>query len=238
MAEGRGKGAGKGMRWWVLPLVVLVVWGLARGGKDDGGEPSAGPSATPSPSASSPSAPGHGQDDPDGGGKSGSSSTRRSDDPARYAPQVRKYAAAAGVSPRLVMAILYNEAYKPHDPELERSWQRMKPDAAFGIANMHRAAFEATRRGRDFADRRWDELPDDRDLAIEAAAWHLHDLAAQLGDRRGGGLNKNELLALGYNAGASNMLAFARGASPGSQAASYLDKLRGNWDKAAEALDR
>lgn len=157
-------------------------------------------------------------------------------DPAHFAVQVRGSAARAGVSAQLLMAILYNEDYKPHDPELERSWQHFKPDAAFGIANMHRAAFEEVRRGRSFAGRRWDELPDHPDLAIEAAAWHLHDLAARLPRRTGGKFGRDELLALGYNTGARNMRAFAAGAKPGAQAQSYLDELHENWTKAGDAV--
>ncbi|KEF18246.1 hypothetical protein ADK47_05650 [Streptomyces rimosus subsp. rimosus] len=159
-------------------------------------------------------------------------------DPSRFAPQVVTHARQAGVNARLLMAILYNEAYKPHDPAWERAWQRSKPDAAFGIANMHRAAFDQTKRGRDFADRDWHELPDDRDLAIKAAAWYLHDLDAQLPARRSGSLSRDELLALGYNTGAGNMRAFARGTAPGPQAQSYLDRLHDNWATAQQALQR
>ena len=101
-------------------------------------------------------------------------------DPARFAVQVRKYAGQAGIRPQLLMAILYNESYKPHDPELERSWAKIDSDPAFGIANMHRPAFDDTKRGRAFAGRKWEELPDDPSLAIQAAAWHLHDLAKRL----------------------------------------------------------
>jgi len=158
-------------------------------------------------------------------------------DPAHFAGQVRKSAAKAGVNPQLLMAILYNEDYKPHTPELERSWQRIKPDASFGIANMHRAAFDETKRGR-FPKRQWEELPDHPDLAIEAAAWHLHDLARRIPDKRSATFTKDELLALGYNAGAGNMRAFARGAHPGPQARSYLDNLHANWPKSASALAR
>ncbi|MFC3454821.1 lytic transglycosylase domain-containing protein [Amycolatopsis speibonae] len=157
-------------------------------------------------------------------------------DPARFATQVKARAAEAAVSPRLVMAILYNESYKPHDPELERQWQELKPNASFGVANMHKAAYEQTRRGRAFADRAWRELPDDSDLAIRAEAWYLHDLAAQLPGKRAGTLTTEELLALGYNTGPGNMKAFARGTKPGIQAQSYLDTLHANWGKAEEAL--
>ncbi|WP_206506195.1 lytic transglycosylase domain-containing protein [Streptomyces chrestomyceticus] len=157
-------------------------------------------------------------------------------DPSRFAPQVVAHARQAGVSARLLMAILYNEAYKPHDPEWERAWQRTKPDAAFGIANMHKAAFDQTKRGRDFADRDWHELPDDRDLAIKAAAWYLHDLGRQLPTQRSGSLSRDELLALGYNTGAGNMRAFARGTAPGPQAQTYLDRLHNNGTRAQQAL--
>jgi hypothetical protein len=157
-------------------------------------------------------------------------------DPARFAPQVRRHAAAAGIGAQLLMAILYNESYKPHDPKLERAWQKLDPEAAFGVANMHRAAFDETKRGRDFADRDWTELPDDPDLAIEAAAWYLHDLAAQLPPHWPAKYTKDELLALGYNAGPGSMAAFAKGAKPGSVAQSYLDKLHANWDVAGRAV--
>ncbi|GHJ41311.1 transglycosylase SLT domain-containing protein [Streptomyces sp. TS71-3] len=157
-------------------------------------------------------------------------------DPAGYASQVRTRARQAGVSSQLLMAILYNESYKPHDPGLERAWQRYKPDAAFGIANMHRATFDATRQGRDFADRRWEDLPGDRDLAIEAAAWYLHDLSVQLPTHWPAPFTRNELLALGYNSGAGNMRAFARGRSLGDQVASYLSRLHANWSEAGKAV--
>jgi Transglycosylase SLT domain len=163
-------------------------------------------------------------------------STTETTGPAHYAAAVRTHARRAGVNPQLLMAILYNEAYKPHNPALERAWQKIHPDSAFGIANMHKAAFDEAKRGRDFADREWRELPDDPDLAIEAAAWHLHDLARQLPARRPAQYTKDDLLALGYNAGAGSMKAFAGGAKPGQVAQSYLDRLHKNWAKAGAAL--
>lgn len=156
-------------------------------------------------------------------------------DPSRYAAQVRTRAAEAGVDPQLVMAILYNESYKPHDPELERAWQKIKPDAAFGVANMHRATFDQTKHGRPFAARTWEQLPDDPDLAIQAEAWYLHDLSTQLPAAHGK-YQTSELLALGYNTGPGNMKAFARGTKPGAQAQTYLDTFRTNQAKAATAL--
>jgi hypothetical protein len=165
-------------------------------------------------------------------------------DPDRLAPEVRAHADATGVNPVLLMAILYNESYKPHVPLLERAWQKLHRDSAFGVTNMHRGAYEHARRGRPFAGRAWKELPRDPGLAIQAAAWHLHDLAARLPHRPAGSpapspaspLTTDELLALGYNAGARNMLRFASGTRPGPQAQAYLDRLREHWSQAEETL--
>jgi hypothetical protein len=173
---------------------------------------------------------------PAGAAATGAAPAPGPDDPAQFAPQVRTYAGQAGIDPQVLMAILYNESYKPHDPALERAWQKLDPDAAFGVANMHQDAFDDTKRGRDFADRDWQDLPDDPGLAIEAAAWYLHDLAAQLPASWSARYTKDELLALGYNAGPATMKAFARGGTPGSVAQSYLDRLHANWDTAARAL--
>ncbi|MET7303467.1 transglycosylase SLT domain-containing protein [Embleya sp. NPDC005575] len=208
----------RGYRWW--PAAALLVVAGA-------GAVACDPPKTGSARASGSAAPGVADTAAAKGGGG---------QPARYAPRVVEYARAAGIDPQLLMAILHNESYKPHDSALERAWQKLKPDSAFGIANMHKAAFDEAKQGRDFADRDWRDLPDDPDLAIEAAAWHLHDLAAQLPAKWAGALTKNELLALGYNTGAGNTLAFARGVQPGSQASSYLDRLHDNWAKSGKEV--
>ncbi|MFB6723139.1 transglycosylase SLT domain-containing protein [Kribbella sp. NPDC056345] len=217
-----------GKRWWVVVAGVLVVGVWSARDKD---EPQSAPEtvvstkSTPKPTKSAQPPP----------AERSVGNWYDNYDPAHFAVQVRKSAKKAAVNPQLLMAILYNEDYKPHNPELERSWQRIKPDASFGIANMHRAAFNETKRNR-FAKRQWEELPDHPDLAIEAAAWHLHDLANRIPANRASKLTKDELLALGYNAGAGNMRAFARGARPGAQAQSYLNNLHENWEKSGKAL--
>lgn len=157
-------------------------------------------------------------------------------DPARFAEQVVAHAREAGVNPQLVMAILYNESYKPHDPASERAWLRIKPDAALGIGNMHRATFDQVKQGRGFAQRNWSELPDDPDLAIRATAWYLRDLAAELPAKHPASYTADELLALGYNAGPGTMLVLARGGPLGPQTQEYLDTLRRNWAPAGEAV--
>ncbi|MEV5573584.1 transglycosylase SLT domain-containing protein [Spirillospora sp. NPDC052269] len=203
--------------WLVLPLAVVAALLTVKNGdsaKPDAAEkPAAKPSATRA--------------------DEGRPNDRS---PDHFASQVRQYAREAKVDPTLLMAILYNESDKPHDPELERTWQRFKPDAAFGIANMHKAAFNDTKDGRPFQNRRWEELPDDPALAVRAAAWFLHDLARQLPSDRSSDFSKSDLLALGYNAGAGNMRLFAQGTKPGAMAGSYLKRLHDNWAKAQRAL--
>jgi hypothetical protein len=213
-------------RWVVVAVFAVALYVIIHAAGTPQSDTSRPAGVSPSSSAGSPT----------GSASPSASASASPYDPADYASQVRTWARRTGVSARLVMAVLYNEAYKPHDPEVERVWQKYKPDASFGIANMHRATFDETKKGRDFADRRWEELPDDRDLAIEAECWYLHDLAAQLPASRPASYSRDELLALGYNTGAGNMLAFARGATPGSQAQSYLDRLHVNWAKAGKAV--
>ncbi|MFD7304970.1 transglycosylase SLT domain-containing protein [Streptomyces pharetrae] len=141
----------------------------------------------------------------------------------------------AAVSPLLVMTVLHNEAYKPHHPLLERLWQWWKPEAAYGVANMHRATFERVRRTHGLSER-WQDLRDDPTFAIHAAALHLKDLDRSLPKRHVRRYTRDELLALGYNAGERNMQAFARGVPPGPLARSYLRRFRAYRSRAAEAL--
>jgi hypothetical protein len=74
------------------------------------------------------------------------------------------------------------------------------------------------------------------DLAIQAAAWYLHDLAGRLPASWPAHYTKDELLALGYNAGPGNMRTFAQGGRPDSTAQAYQDRLHDNRAKAEQAL--
>jgi hypothetical protein len=149
---------------------------------------------------------------------------------------VRTYAAAAGIDPRLLMAILYNENYKPHDPAMQRAWLSLNPDASLGIANMYKAAFDDTKRGRDFAGRSWEELPDDPALAVEAAAWYLHDLASYIPVGYSGPYLDTDLLAIGYNAGPSTLTAAVNGSHLTASVEDYVNELHANWTTAEKAL--
>lgn len=217
MAKSRGNG------WWVVALVVAaaLVWAITRGSAHQEAGATASPTAPATTTSPSPSA---------------SATGRSQDDPALFTPEVTRYAHQAGIDPQLLMAILLNESYKPHDPAFQREWLQMKPTASLGIANMHQAAYDQVRQGRSFAARPWTDLIDDPALAIEAAAWYLHDLDRELPAHHSAAYTTDELLALGYNAGAGNMRAFAEGVTPGAQSAGYLTTFRSNWPKAAADL--
>ncbi len=156
-------------------------------------------------------------------------------DPADHAAACVRSAARAGVPPLLVLTVLHNEAYKPHNPLLERLWQWWKPGASYGVANMHRATFEQVRRDHGLSGR-WEDLRDDPAFAVHAAALHLGDLDRRLPRRHVRRYTRDELLALGYNAGAHNMRAFARGVPPGPMARSYLRRYRAHRSRAADIL--
>ncbi|MFJ5264741.1 lytic transglycosylase domain-containing protein [Streptomyces sp. NPDC088387] len=156
-------------------------------------------------------------------------------DPGDYAESVARSAEEAGVPAVLVMTVLHNEAYKPHHPLLERLWQWWKPGASFGVANMHRAAFERVRVTHGLQGR-WQDLRDDPDFAIRAAALHLKDLDQRLPKLHAGRYTRDELLALGYNTGERNMRAFARGVPPGPLARSYLRRFRTYRGRAAQVI--
>jgi hypothetical protein len=213
----------------VVALAGVLVWAVMHG---HGGSSRDAAAATPSASAAHPVSD-HPSPSPSG---TGGGWYHGSYDPSQFAAQVRNRAHEAGVDPQLVMAVLYNEDYKPHDPSFERDWLKLKPTASLGLANMHQATFDQVKQGRPFASRSWLELPDDPDLAIRAEAWYLHDLAAQLPTQHVSSLTTDELLVLGYNTGPGNMRAFARGVSLGPQAQQYLDTTRSNWAKAGKAI--
>ncbi|MEU2930607.1 lytic transglycosylase domain-containing protein [Streptomyces sp. NPDC007251] len=156
-------------------------------------------------------------------------------DPADYAAVVVRSAKEAEVSPLLVMTVLHNEAYKPHHPLLERLWQRWKPEASFGVANVHRATFERVQQAHGLTGR-WQDLRDDPAFAIRVAALYLKGLDQSLPRRRVRRYTRDELLALGYNTGERNMRALARGVPPGPMARSYLRRFRAHRTRAAKAL--
>jgi hypothetical protein len=105
-----------------------------------------------------------------------------------------------------------------------RSWYWRFCTARLAEPEAGRATFEQTRRGRPFATRQRQHLPDDPGLA------------AQLPAKHSGEYRTDELLAPGCNAGPGNMKAFARDTAPGAQARTSPADLRANWAKAGTAV--
>ncbi|MEV6971141.1 hypothetical protein AB0M47_39185, partial [Hamadaea sp. NPDC051192] len=141
---------------------------------------------------------------------------------------VAKHAAAADIDPRLVLTILMRE-------ENSFGYGRPAEDIKLwfgansrGLGNMHESTFNDTKAKHPdvFGDKQWADLTGDDELSIKATAWYLHDLHDQLPATWSGDHPRDELLAIGYNAGAENMQLIADGTPPGEKARNYVN---GDW---------
>ncbi|MFD1319678.1 hypothetical protein [Micromonospora sonneratiae] len=160
---------------------------------------------------------------------------------------VVNHANAAGIDPRLLLAILVREE---GSFGYSRPWEDIKTwvlqdEASRGLGNMSKATFEETRRKHPelFGSRQFHELTGDDELSIQTTAWHLRDLLDQLPTTWPGDYTRDELLAIGYNAGASNMLPTADGTGEelGDDVRNYLGDDRGVrtwWSRADELICR
>ncbi|MFB7719334.1 hypothetical protein [Nocardia sp. NPDC056100] len=126
-----------------------------------------------------------------------------------------KYGTAAGVDPRLVMAIIYNEgadtpqALRPgYDyGRWAENFVTDKPNGnSLGLTNMKEPAFNKLKEmyPAEFGDRQWSDLMGDNHLAVKAAAYNLKRLQLELGPKVPTAMKAryslNEILAAGYNA--------------------------------------
>jgi len=153
-------------------------------------------------------------------------------DPVGFTRIVVYYATVAGIDPRLLMAVLFNERgvhwqWLPHTQFLEDLrvlGQALGVINSGGLANMSQQSFDQVKQGRDFADRSWSDLASDPILAIEAAAYLLHDLEGQLPATWTSTYKRDELVAMGYNRGPvkMNLVAGPAGGSP-AQAPDQVD---------------
>ena len=157
--------------------------------------------------------------------------------PVKYIDTVVTDAAQAQVDPRLLLAILYNESgchfrHIPHSVACEDF--RSHLNGALGIANMHPAAFaqaQAQSQAGTALTGTWQDLANNPGLDIQAEAWYIAYLDQQLPSTWPSAYGENELLAMMYNGGATNLLPVVQGTEdPGPVAQGYLDDVQGNWD--------
>lgn len=129
-----------------------------------------------------------------------------------------KYGSAAGVDPRLVMAIVYNEGGDTPQalrPGLDLGRETVprgvlpgpvNPDGnSLGLTNMKKPTFDKLKEKypKEFGDSEWSDLIGNDPLAIKATAWNLRRLKDELGPEIPAAMKAryslNQILAAGYN---------------------------------------
>ncbi|MEV6555825.1 hypothetical protein AB0M22_08925 [Nocardia sp. NPDC051756] len=128
-----------------------------------------------------------------------------------------KYGNAAGIDPRLVMAIVYNEGGYRSDSFIEREMSYaydvfireggnlIRPNS-LGLTNMKEGTFEDVKRifRSEFEGKEWSDLKEDPDLAIKAATYNLKRIQDQyvggVPDELKEKYTLDQFLAAGYNA--------------------------------------
>lgn len=128
-----------------------------------------------------------------------------------------KYGNSAGIDPRLVMAIVYNEGGYRSDSFIEREMSYaydvfvreggnlIRPNS-LGLTNMKEDTFDEVKSKfpAEFAGKRWSDLKEDPDLAIMAATYNLkriqNQYAGGVPDELKEKYTLDQFLAAGYNA--------------------------------------
>jgi hypothetical protein len=172
--------------------------------------------------------------------------------PESYVSQIARYAAQAGVDPRLMLTILWGESNKVHgslsdqviDPNLDKAACAVTGSngcagPSLGIADMKEATFDQVKANHPdlFGSSQWSDLTGNTDLAIQTLAWELHDLAEQLSGGSVGNYSPQQVLGMAYNGGTSLAVDYANGGSDISQDNKnklqfYADMISQNWGKA------
>jgi hypothetical protein len=176
--------------------------------------------------------------------------------PESYVLQIAKYAAQAGVDPRLMLVILQNESNKIHgtvsdqlvDPAIDSTACAITHSQgcagpSLGIADMKQATFDQVKanHGDLFGSDQWPDLTGNPDLAIQALAWELHDLAQGLPGTFVGQYSPEQMLGMAYNGGTQLALDYARGGTDLSQDTKtklqfYADHVDQSWSGADQVF--
>jgi RHS repeat-associated protein len=171
-----------------------------------------------------------------------------------FMQKVARYAAQAGIDPRQLLAILMNEygrdctgacegAQTYFGGKAEQAYIKIQGNPpSIGVGNMQPGAFDTTRANHPEAlgTYDWSDLLDDN-VAIQATAYHLHDLMDALPENFDGAgryQTREEMAAIGYNSGKDSpqgeggMLNVARGENPNYHGAGYAESYDNNWTTA------
>ncbi|WP_067841865.1 hypothetical protein [Nocardia lijiangensis] len=171
-----------------------------------------------------------------------------------------KYGNAAGVDPKLVLAIVYNEGGNRADTPLEQAgsgfWDAAREilnpireatsptdmGMSLGLTNIKEKTYEELQRAypKEFGSIPWARVQYDDSVAIMAAAYSLKRIQEQYGPRVPDEMkekyNTNEFMAAGYNSEGA-MDDYLRQADLGPQVKNYLAMNEGSYAKASELID-
>ncbi|MCP2277514.1 hypothetical protein APR09_003082 [Nocardia amikacinitolerans] len=178
---------------------------------------------------------------------------------AKIDPDVRpwvgaavKYGNEAGVDPRLVLAIVYNEGGNRSDSFLEREMSHaydtfireggnwLRPNS-LGLTNIKEDTFNTLKNQypSEFAGKEWSDLKSDPDLAIMAASYNLKRIETQWVKEAPDELKQkwtlNEFMAAGYNSEA-NMDAYIKNGDLGPHVQAYVRMTHTSLDKAGKLI--
>lgn len=171
-----------------------------------------------------------------------------------------KYGNAAGVDPKLVLAIVYNEGGNRADTSLEQAgsgvWDATREilnpireqttptgmGMSLGLTNIKEGTYEKLQQAypEEFGSIPWARVQYDDAVAIKAAAYSLKRIQDQYGssvpDEMKEKYTTNEFMAAGYNSEGA-MRDYLAQADLGPQVKNYLKMNEGSYAKASELID-
>lgn len=171
-----------------------------------------------------------------------------------------KYGNAAGVDPKLVLAIVYNEGGNRADTTLEQVgsgfWDATREilnpireatspvdmGMSLGLTNIKESTYQKLQEAypEEFGSIPWARVQYDDSVAIRAAAFSLKRIQEQYGpfvpDEMKEKYNTNEFMAAGYNSELA-MADYLRQAELGPQVKNYLRMNEGSYAKASELIN-
>ncbi|MEV6428791.1 hypothetical protein [Nocardia sp. NPDC051463] len=163
-----------------------------------------------------------------------------------------KYGNAAGIDPRLVMAIVYNEGGYRSDSFIENEMSYaydvfvreggnfIRPNS-LGLTNMKEDTFNAVKKQFpvEFAGKEWSDLKKDPDLAIMAATYNLKRIdikwTSTAPDELKEKYTHDQFLAAGYNS-EGNMKAYLEAGDLGPVVQGYVRMTNTALDKTQQLL--
>jgi len=175
-------------------------------------------------------------------------------EPEQYISAIVKYGAQTSIDPRLILTMLWNEDGHWHALGGDAAnglydWVRGRTDGpSYGMADMKQAPFDEVKAAHPtlFGDRKWTDLQTDPDLAVQTLAWKLYDISGPVGSdilprHWNAAFTRDEMLAMAWNQGAGNAVAYSDGKATGDvkkNLDSYKSGVDQYWDRADQIICR